>query len=476
MFSDMFPACGGRPSVPADVMAAAIVLQKLHGLSDRDTAEAVCCDLRWKIACGLALSDSGFHPTTLLYWRRRLAASARPNRIFEAVAAVISATGVLAGKTRRVLDSTVLEDAVATQDTVIQLIAAIRRVGRDVAGAAELIGGLCSAHDYTDPGKPAIAWDDPVARAELIDALVGDAHRLLAGLEDCDLDAAGGEAVGLLALVAGQDVEPGEGSDGTDGRWRIARRVAADRVISVHDPDTRHGHKTVHQRTDGYKAHVAVEPDTGLVTDCTLRPASGAENHEAAVGVELLAREHPGLQILADSAYGTASARIALGEAGHDAVIKPPPLRAPVAGGFTRDDFRVDEAAGEVTCPAGHTVSITSARNAVFGHRCRNCPLRAQCTTSTQGKTLRLHTHHSVLFAARRQAETPEFQTVYRHHRPMVERSIAWLVRGNRRLRYRGTAKNDWWLRHRVAAINLRRLITLGLDNINGTWTIPATT
>ena len=341
MFADMFPAAGGRPSVPADVMAAAIVLQKLHGLSDRDTADAVRCDLRWKIACGLALTDNGFHPTTLLYWRRRLSVSARPNRIFDVVRSVIAQTGVLAGKMRRALDSTVLEDAVATQDTVIQLIAAIRRVRREVPGAAEMIAVLCSAHDYTDPGKPAIAWNDPQARAGLIDALVGDAQRLLDGLGGWDLDAGGAEAVGLLALVAGQDVEPGEGSDGTDGRWRIARGVAADRVISVHDPDTRHVHKSLHQRTDGYKAHVAVEPDTGLVTDCTVRQASGAQNHEAAVGVQLLAGEQPGLQVLGDSAYGTAEARVALADAGHDAVIKPIPLRTVIEDGFTRDDFLV---------------------------------------------------------------------------------------------------------------------------------------
>jgi transposase len=476
MFADMFPAAGGRPSVPADVMAAAIVLQKLHGLSDRDTAETVRCDLRWKVACGLGLTDTGFHPTTLLYWRRRLACSPRPNRIFEAVRQVIAQTGVLAGKTRRALDSTVLEDAVATQDTVTQLIAAIRRVSREVPGAAESIAAVCSAHDYSDPGKPAIAWDDAEARAELITALVGDAHRLLDELGDRDLDAAGIEAVGLLALIAGQDVEPGEGSDGTDGRWRIARRVNFDRVISVHDPDTRHVHKTVHQRTDGYKAHLAVEPDTGLVTDCALRQASGAENHEAAVGLELLADEDPGLQVLGDSAYSAAEARLALADAGHDAVIKPIPLRSAVEGGFTRDDFIVDEQQATVTCPAGHSVSITRTRRAVFGVRCRDCPLRARCTTAKDGRKMTLHEHDSVLFTARRQAETPEFQAVYRQHRPMVERSIAWVVRGNRTLRYRGTAKNDWWLHHRVAAVNLRRLITLGLDRIDGIWTIPATT
>jgi len=370
----------------------------------------------------------------------------------------------------------VLDDAVATQDTVTQLIGAIRRVRREAPGATAVVAEHCGAHDYDDPGKPAIAWDDSEARDRLVEALVGDAYRLLDRLPEQDAGSRAADAVALLALVAGQDVEPAEGSDGTDGRWRIARRVAADRVISVHDPDTRHVHKTLHQRSDGYKAHIAVEPDTGLVTACALRQASGVENHEAAVGLELLAGEDPGLEVLGDSAYGTAEARLALADAGHDAVIKPPPLRTVIEGGFTRDDFLVDETAGRVTCPAGHTVAITRARGADFGIRCRACPLRARCTTSKRGRHLTLHEHDSVLFAARRQAETPEFQTVYRQHRPMVERSIAWIVRGNRRLRYRGTIKNDWWLHHRVAAINLKRLITLGLDNINGAWTIPAAT
>ena len=476
MFADLFATGRGRPSVPADVMAAVITLQALHGLSDAETVDAVTFDLRWKAACGLAVSAGGFHPTTLTYWRRRLAASQRPNRIFEAVKTVVAQTGALTGKTRRALDSTVLDDAVATQDTVTQLIGAIRRVRREVAGAAEVIGQHCNAHDYDDPGKPAIAWDDKQARDRLVDALVSDAHRVLGYLPDQELGPRAAEAVALLALVAGQDVEPVEGSDGTDGRWRIARQVATDRVISTVDPDTRHVHKTVHQRSDGYKAHIAVEPDTGLITDCALRQASGSENHEAAVGLELLADEDPGLQVLGDSAYGTAQARIALADTGHASVIKPPPLRTVIEGGFTRDDFVVDEAAKTVTCPAGHTVAITPSRGAAFRSRCRSCPLRARCTTSKNGRKLTLHEHDAVLFAARRQAETPEFQRVYRQHRPMVERGIAWIVRGNRRLRYRGTIKNDWWLHHRVAAINLKRLTTLGLDYINGAWTIPATT
>lgn len=155
----------------------------------------------------------------------------------------------------------------------------------------------------------------------------------------------------------------------------------------------------------------------------------------------MLAGEDAGLEMLGDSADGTAEARLALADARHSAVIKPVPLRTVIEGGFTRDDFLVDEAAGTVTCPGGHTVAITRSRGAAFRSRCRDCPLRARCTTSKRRRHLTLHEQDSVLFAARRQAEPPEFQTVYRQHRPMVERSIAWIVRGNRKLRYRGPPK-----------------------------------
>jgi transposase len=472
MFADLFPTRRGRPSVPADVMAAVITLQSLQGLSDSETVDAVTFDLRWKAACGLPVTAAAFHATTLTYWRRRLAASDAPNRIFEAVRAVVAATGVLAARTRRALDSTILDDAVATQDTVTQLIAAIRRVGREVPGAAGVIAQQCSAHDYADPGKPKIAWNDKAARDELIDALVGDAHRLLGYLPEQELDAKAAEAVALLALVAGQDVEPVEGSDGTDGRWRIARRVAPDRVISTVDPDARHAHKTVHRRQDGFKAHLAIEPDTGIITDCALTKAAGAGSHDAVVGLGLLDDEPEPVTVLGDSAYGTGDARAALADAGHCAVIKPSPLRPAVPGGFTLDDFTVDPVAGTVTCPNGLTRTITPRRIVTFGAGCRGCPLQPQCTTRTEGRSLNLHEHEALLRAARRQAQTPQFQNVYRQHRPMVERSIAWLVRGNRKLRYRGVTKNDRWLHHRAAALNLRRLTVLGLTHNGTTWTL----
>jgi hypothetical protein len=228
----------------------------------------------------------------------------------------------------------------------------------------------------------------------------------------------------------------------------------------------------VHRRQDGFKAHLAIEPDTGIITDCALTKASGADSHEAVIGLELLTNEPDPVEVLADSAYGTGDARAALREAGHTAVIKPLPLRTPVPGGFSSDEFAIDFSANTVTCPAGHTKTITQSRSFSFGVRCRGCPLRERCTSAKGPRSLTLHEHEALLRAARRQAETADFQTVYRQHRPMVERSIAWLTRGNRKLRYRGIAKNDHWLHHRAAALNLRRMIVLGLTTDHNGWVL----
>jgi len=480
MFADMYPSPNGRPSLPPQVLAAAVVLQALHGLSDFETVQVLRCDLRWKAACGLGLLDMAFDPSLLTYFRRRLARSADPNRLFFRVRQVVAATGVLAGKNRRALDSVVLDDAVATQDTVTQLIAAVRRVIREVPGAPEVAGRWCTAHDYADPGKPKIAWADEAARATLVDALVTDALSLLRHLPRQRLSEQAATAVGLLALVAGQDVEPAKGSDGSDGRWRIAKRTARDRVISTVDPDARHIHKNRTRHQDGFKGHVSFEPEAGLFTAVALTRGGGTANHEAAVAGGLLGAGDGQLTVLGDTAYGTGELREHLQASGHLAVIKPPPLPRAIPGGFTIDDFTIDDHAATVTCPAGRTVALgrpqaDGNRQAQFKTRCRGCPLRERCTTATAGRVLTIHPHHALLAAARRTAADPAWQDEYRRWRPPVERAIAWLVaHGNRRVPYRGVTKNNTWLHHRAAALNLRRLVNLGLTHTSdGNWALP---
>jgi hypothetical protein len=274
-------------------------------------------------------------------------------------------------------------------------------------------------------------------------------------------------------------VEPAEGSDGTDGRWRIARKVAEDRVVSTVDPDARHTRKSPEQRRDGYRAHVAAEPETGIITDEELTRASGAENSDAAVAERFLAAEIPQdspdpqhaadsdadrdartLEWYGDSAYGTGDLREAIAEAGHVAVLRPKPLRVAVAGGFTVDDFSVDRQANTVGCPGGHTRPISATGVATFGALCGTCPLRQQCTTSKTGRKIVLGDHDDLLRQARRDwAQDPGLRERYRRHRPNVERVISQLAsRGGRRLklRYRGTVNNNAWLKRRTAALNLR--------------------
>jgi Transposase DDE domain/Transposase domain (DUF772) len=575
--ADLFPSRTGRPSLPADLVGSVLVLKELCDLSDAQTAEAVKFDLRWKVACGRSLTQMSFDPSTLVYWRRRIARSQRPDRVFDAVAEVIAETGILRGRRKRCVDSTVFDDAVATQDTVTQLVAAIRKVARVVPGAAGVIERVCTL-DYSRPGKPPIDWDDPQAKQNLVSDLVNDALAVLAQL--CGHDAPerqdeAADALGLLALVAGQDVEPAEGSDGTDGRWRIARKVAEDRVISTVDPETRHTRKSKSNRKDGYRGHVAAEPETGLITDCEMTKAAGRAGSDPVVGEQMISRdryhqtdtqaaahpapaddepaddepadleyaepEHPGpehagqqpadhqaadqdnaaaepvadsrsaasdqdsrcaasdqdgeasgantepagqqhdstqqgtgLKVYGDSAYGTGAARAAYRAGGHHTMIKPKPLRPAVQGGFTLDDFDIDQDAGTLTCPAGHTRPMSATRTVSFGTLCADCPLRARCTTAAHGRSMTLHPHEALLRAARAQARTPAFTKAY-PTRSTVERIIAWTATQNGRrikLRYLGVANNHAWLRTRCAAINLRTLIKHGLTHQDGVWTL----
>jgi hypothetical protein len=252
--ADLFGSRTGRPSLPADLIGSVLVLKELHDLSDAQTADALKFDIRWKVACGRSLTQMSFDPSVLVYWRRRIAASDRPDRVFDAVAEVIAQTGILRGRRKRCVDSTVFDDAVATQDTVTQLTAAMRKVARVVPGAAGVIAAVCRL-DYSKPGKPPVDWDDPAAKDALVSDLVNDALAVLAELAgpgSPERDPAAADALGLLALVAGQDVEPAEDSDGTDGRWRIARKVAPDRVISTVDREARHTRKSKSKRRDGF--------------------------------------------------------------------------------------------------------------------------------------------------------------------------------------------------------------------------------
>jgi Transposase DDE domain/Transposase domain (DUF772) len=467
----------GRPTVPARVLATVMILQAHEGLSDQEACDRLERDLAWQAAAGVETGAVAFHPTTLVGIRNRLRGSTRPRRLFEDTKMVAAETGVL-GNRVRVLDSTPIYDAVATQDTVTQLRAAIRKLLRALdrdypLAAAKVRAVLSRDDDYATPGKPPCDWDDPAAREALVDALVRDCAAALAAIEGEVLEGAAQAAAELLAVVAGQDV-----AEDDDGVFRIARRVAADRVISTVDTEARHGHKSHDRKFDGWKAHLSVDPDSEIIDEVVVTPGNA---HDAAAVDDLLAGHAADVvkpTVMGDCAYGNATTVAKLADAGYsDVKARVAPARGR-DGRYGKDDFAVDLRAGTVTCPAAHVVVIRFARDgsgrAGFDGACGGCPLRAACTTSAGGRTVTIHPREAVLQAHKAAQADPAWQEAYTGTRPKVERKIAHFVRrswGGRKARVRGKERIVTDVDTRAAAVNWARLATLGVTFAGGTWT-----
>jgi hypothetical protein len=388
---------------------------------------------------------------------------------------------------------------VATQDTVIQLRAVIRKLLGVAAHEAPVLAvavraALTRDDDYASLGKPPCDWDDRAAREALVDALVRDAHAALRVLDGCELSESCAQASELLALVAGQDVVQGE-----DGVFRIARKVARDRVISTVDVEARHGHKSRARTFDGYKSHLGVDPDDELITAVAVTAANTADREvidelldqprKSAAGDTASKVGEPDtdtdsqdsseskvFEVYGDSAYADGATLEGQTAYGHDMRTKVPPVRN--ANGYSKDRFGINLAAGTVTCPAHHTVAIRAGlrhRVARFGVFCGSCPLRADCTKSARGRVISIHPQEAALQYAKARQQDPAWQQDYRTYRPIVERKISHFTRrswGGRKARCRGQKRILTDILARASAINLARLATLGLHHQASGWAI----
>ena len=512
MFADLFTDVGRR-SVPPMIVAVVMVLQRIEGLSDREAVERFAFDARWKYAAGgLDFDYPGFVHTVLVDMRARLARSDRPDRIFETTLEAAKSAGLVGRK--RVLDSTPLYDAVATMDTVTLVRSAIRGLLTvvDADLHTELRWLLARDDDYISAGKPVCDYDDPTAREVLVDALARDAMALVDALDGRTLDPELDKAAQLLATVVGQDLDRDP-----DGVFRIARRVAKDRVISTVDPQARHGHKTSARGFDGYKGHLAADPNSEIITATTV---TAANRGDADPAEDLLAEDLPEpvpggngdtdgdgrgdggggggvasvvnepddapadadtetvaaqqLAVYGDAAYGAGPLLASLETAGAQIFTKVQPPTAP-GGRFAKDRFTIDLDSGTVTCPNAVSVAIRPAQTgggvAVFGAVCAACPLAVQCTTSAAGRTITISRYEAELARARTAQADPAWVADYRATRPKVERKIGHLMRrrhGGRRARVRGTTKVAADFSLLAAAVNLARLGALGLRQATG--------
>lgn len=477
-FSDLYTdSVRGRPTVPARVLATTMLLQAHEGLSDREARDHIGFDLRWQAAAGLPAAYEGFDHSVLCGMRNRLRASDRPKRLFEDTVVQAKKKGRVSRRVR-VVDSTPLYDAVATQDTVTQVRSAIRKVLRSAPAeiAAEMRQALQRDDTYDHPGKPPCDWDDPAAREALVDELVRDALAALDVLDGVELSGQAKDDADLLALVAGQDVEQSE-----DGVFRIVRKVAKDRIISTVDTQARHGHKSQARRFDGYKTHIAADPESEIITAVAVTAANTPDrdalddlvadlNGDGEGEKDGSAEPLPAPVVVGDSAYADAAARSKLEARGLEVMAKVPPVRNR-HGLFSKDRFTIDLDESTVTCPAGNTVSIVDRNDgsgvARFAALCAPCPLRESCTTARAGRSVSINRHEALLQQARAAQATEEWRQRYRQHRPIAERTMARFTRrrwGGRSARCRGMARIFTDALTRAAALNLARMARLEVD------------
>jgi Transposase DDE domain len=371
--------------------------------------------------------------TVLVELRARLRRSADPDRIFRVTTQLARQLGLVG--VRRVLDSAPLLDAVATHDTVSLVRGGIRGL-RVLPGqlAAQVRAGRQRDDDYAAPGKPACDWDDPAAREELVDSLFRDGYRALFALRGAQLRPDAAQAAGLLATVIGQDID-----ETSDGRFVIAEGAAPDRVISLVDPQARHGHKTTAHALTATRATSPATP--------TARSSPPRMSAPPTAQMQPWRRRcwptcpHPG---------PTASL---------------PPRRPPC-----RQDSHLPRQAHR-----GDHSALGWGRAGPLRRACQGCPLAAQCTTSRAGRTISIHRHEALLAQARAWQEDPAWWADYRTTRPKVERKLAHLLRrrhGGRRARVRGLLRVGQDFRLLAAAVNLARLATLGIGYRSSGWAV----
>jgi DDE family transposase len=318
-------------------------------------------------------------------------------------------------------------------------------------------------------------------------------------LDGRDLSEVVQQAAALLATVVGQDLE-----QTADGTFRIARKVAKDRVISTVDTEARHGHKTSANGFDGYKGHIAIDPDSEMITAAAvtaanvgdgsvakvllkdvvpLTPEATAKDAVESAVVEVPAAPTSGtvsanepVEVYGDASYGSAEVLKHLEDAGVVANVKVQSAPAPGEGMFSQDAFNIDTVAGTARCPQGVIVQLRHNKNdgwfANFGGGCEACPLRSKCTVSETGRTLNIHPEHERIRKAREHQRDADWKRNYRATRPKVERKLAHLMRhrhGGRRARMRGRERVAQDFMMRCAVVNLKRLAVLDLRSVNPT-------
>lgn len=476
-FAALYCRDNGRPSVPPSLLAAALVLQSYGGVSDQEAKERAEYDLRWKVALGVEMEARPFAKSTLQEFRAQLVLHEEQGAIFQRSLELAKERGHFkkGHKVKVALDTTNILGRGAVKDTynlladgiLLVLGALANQATQKVEELAQREGFQRYVEGPSLKGQEDVDWGDEGERRRFLEGIVADADRLLEMVrlargklrEGSPEDEALVEAAGLLGRLLLQDVERKEEGPA------LRKGVAEDRVVSVHDPEMRHGRKSTSRRFNGHKAQVAVDTESQLITAVAVLAGNAPDKQKALEMVERT-EQNTGCSVeetMGDCAYGDGPTRQEFAEAGRRLIAKVPAQYN--QGRFTKSQFRIDLPTGSCTCPAGHTTRDIRKvgkgwRLFSFGARlCKACPLRAQCVGGAGGRTVRVHPQEALLQEARALQQSPLFRD-YRVRRQVAEHRIARLVQlGIRQARYFGRAKTLFQLFMAATVANLTLLV-----------------
>ncbi len=474
-FAALYCSENGRPSVPPSLLAIVLVLQTFQRVSDEEAKQRADYDLRWKVALGIGVDERPFAKSTLQEFRAQLILHDEAGALFRRSLELAKAYGYFRGKPklRVALDTTVILGRGAVKDTynlladgIVRALRALAlQAGEALASWAEREGFGRYVNGQSLKGQAVVNWDGPQERRRFLQSIVADADRALELVRqartrwapDSPEDQALVETSGLLSRLLAQDIERRQ--DGADLRQGVAR----DRMVSVHDPEMRHGRKSKAKRFDGHKAQVAVDTESQLITALAVLPGN-APDHEQALAMVAATEEATGCAVeetIGDCAYGDGGTRQAFADAERQLIAKVPAMSN--QGMFPKTQFQIELTTGSCTCPAGQSARARarSVGGGVFRFAkavCRPCPLRSQCVRGRSGRTVQLHPQEKLLQEARQFQASPLFQT-YRSLRQVVEHRLARLVQlGIRQARYRGKVKTLFQVFMAAAVANLTLL------------------
>jgi hypothetical protein len=490
-FSDLYCSDNGRPSVPPSLLATALLLQVHDGVSDEEAKARADFDLRWKVALGIGLEERPFAKSTLQLFRAHLILHERVRAVFRKSLTFALRTGYFRSrKLKVVLDTSYILGRGSVKDTYNLLGDGIRKLVGALAATAghnnpELWAGEHGLDRYFGSslkGQASIDWDDPEARGVFLGGIVADADELLgvarAALEQIPPDDPKHqrlhEAAGLLAQLLMQDIEREvQGA-------HLKQGVSPDRVVSVHDPEMRHGRKSAKKRFDGHKAQVAVDPASQLITAADVLAGNAPDHERALEMVEQVEANADAMveESVGDCAYGDSDTRQAFVNAGRKLVAKVANRRGQAQ--FPKADFQIDLETMSCVCPAGQqtrkVVSISSGKRygapdaplRAFRFEaaiCDACPLRSSCVRARPGKGQRsagdAPSSGGPAAEEARAFQQSEAFAPYRKLRQAAEHRLARLMQlGVRQARYVGRTKTLCQLLLAATVANLTLVAT----------------